>query len=208
MRNWLWSSASGVFLAASLVSAKAQAQEPVYVRLAAGQRDLTVLTRDGREVAACHEHCEFWAWPGKYRVRLRHGDDESTTTLRVRSPGDYRFDPGDVPLKSAGLFLGITGAAVTLVGAVVVVASAMSSSCDEDASDPAGRRCSTNPAVFYGLGTMAAGGGTSALGFVLFAQNRARFRYQESEGVSARLGVLPAPSGTRGGLTVGLSLAF
>ena len=86
---------------------------------------------------------------------------------------------------------------------LITVASGMSAGCDDTEG-----RCGRNPAVYWGLGAMGVGGGTSALGFVIFAKNRAGFRYQESEGTSARLGVLPLPSGARGGVAVGLSLAF
>ena len=68
--------------------------------------------------------------------------------------------------------------------------------------------CKLPSVVYYGLGTVAVGGGVSALGFVLFGANHTAFHYDREATLvpmAARIGPVPLP---HGGLGLGASLSF
>ena len=124
-------------------------------------------------------------------------------TLRVRGPGNYDFVPEDSGPHTAGLVLGITGPVVIGVGTVMILMGAYDSCADEET-----RPCSTPPISYYGAATFVAGAAMTAVGWVLYGQNRAHFTFSEGrpwQPTSARLGLLPMP---RGGLGFGATVTF
>jgi len=184
----------------------------VFVSLRAHGRSFIVFDDDQRRVAECDDDCEFWAWPGSYRVQLQKNEHEHETSvrLRVRHSGSYTLDPGNEQAADGGLALGVVGSLVAVVGSAVMFAGELSYDCvSEDAADNgAGGNCKTPPSVYYGLTTLAVGAGMTTVGFVLYGGNHTGFHF-ESEPVplryTARFGPVPLP---RGGLGLGATLAF
>jgi hypothetical protein len=91
---------------------------PVFVSLQANRRSLIVFGDDQRRIAECNDDCEFWAWPGAYRVRLQKNEHEleSSVTLRVRHSGSYALEVGNKGAADGGLALGVVGTLVSVVG--------------------------------------------------------------------------------------------
>ena len=180
----------------------------VLAHVSAGQHPFSVsFGRGRRPIAQCQEECDFWAWPGKYRVLIQRGEgphDNVSVTLNLRRSERYEFVPAHGGAQNAGLILGVTGPAIGFVG-LVLTAAGLFGTC----SDPApGESCDGKPPVFYiGLGTLALGAGMTAVGWPLYLHNRAHFRVSAAEKAqpSARLGVVPMP---RGGLGLGATFAF
>jgi len=183
------------------------AQGMVLTHVSAGQRPFAVFFGRGRvPIADCTGECDFWAWPGKYRVVVRQGEgphDDASLALRVRRPGSHTFVPAHGGAQNAGLILGVTGPVIGFVGAVFTAAGLFATCSDP----PPGESCD-KPAGFYiGLGALALGGGMTAVGWPLYLHNRAHFdfRGRTTAEPPARLGLVPMP---RGGLGLGASFAF
>lgn len=192
-------------------SAEVQAMAPgrgmVLAHVSAGEHSFEIsFGRGKRPVADCWKECDFWAWPGKYRVLVRQGEgpeDDASVALNVRRSGRYAFVPAHGAAQNAGLILGVTGPVIGFVGAVLTAAGLF-----QTCSDPApGESCDGKPTAFYvGLGVLAAGAGMTAAGWPLYLHNRAHFDESDSAPrPSAHLAVVPLP---HGGLGLGTSFAF
>ncbi len=184
---------------------------PVFVSVSAGARSFIVFGDEQRRVAECDGDCQFWAWQGTYRVRLKKTEHEPETsvTLRLRYSGNYTLKLGDSATRDTGLALGILGSVVFVVGTFVTFIGALEFDCaGSDSGGGSPSSCNTPSSVYYGLGTMAVGAGVSATGFVLFGTNGSGFHFS-SEPVllpmSARVGPVPLPGG---GLGLGATLSF
>jgi hypothetical protein len=179
----------------------------VLAHVSAGQRPFVVFFGRGRHpIADCTGECDFWAWPGKYRVVVQQGEgphDDARLALRVRRPGNYGFVPAHGGAQNAGLILGIAGPVIGFVGAVFTVAGLLRT-CS---APPPGESCDQPTAFYVGLGALAVGGAMTAVGWPLYIHNRAHFdfRAQAAPQPAARLGVVPMP---RGGLGLGATFAF
>jgi hypothetical protein len=211
--------ASGALLLTVLcVAARAQAQQletqpmqsgpgMVLTHVSAGQRSFAVFFGRGRHpIADCEKECDFWAWPGKYRVLVRQGEgphDDASVALRIRHPASYAFIPANGGAQNAGLILGVAGPVIGFVGAVFTAAGAFATCSDP----PPGEGCDKPTAFYIGLGALAVGGGMTAVGWPLYIHNRARFEVRDAAPPRpvARWGVVPLP---HGGLSLGATLAF
>ncbi|MEO8902943.1 MAG: hypothetical protein ABI488_12860, partial [Polyangiaceae bacterium] len=207
-----WASSALLLMTLCYASrAHAQYARPVFVRVSTGGPAFTVSVRQRRHVpaqqlAACEQACGFWAYPGKYVVRMDLPEQDASVTLRVRGPGNYDFVPGNSAARSAGLVLGIVGPVAVTVGAVMVIAGAYNSRCDDAVDRPTS--CNTPAISYYGAATFLAGVGMTTAGWVLYVANRPRFQLNELgplQPASARLGLIPMP---RGGLGFGATVAF
>jgi hypothetical protein len=186
---------------------------PVFVSVRAGSRSFVVFGDEQRRIAECDGDCEFWAWPGAYRVRLNQTEHEPETSvrLRIRHSGNYELSVGDSGTRDAGLALGIGGSALAVAGTVMLFAGALELDCANspggtNAADPGS--CSTPPVVYYGLLTLGVGLGLGAGGFVLYAENQMGFGFKRELGLSpitARVGPVPMP---HGGVGLGATLSF
>jgi len=182
-------------------------QGMVSTHVSAGQRSFAVYFGRGKlPIAACDGECDFWAWPGKYRVVVHQGEgprDDASLALRVRRPGTHTFVPATGSAQNTGLILGVAGPAIGFVGAVLAVGGLVAT-----CSDPAPGESCDKPAGFYiGLGTLAVGGAMTAIGWPLYIHNRAHFDFRDraSAQPTARLGVGPLP---HGGLGLGATFSF
>jgi hypothetical protein len=184
-------------------------QRLVFVRVHAGARRFSVVTsEDARPIADCDGECGFWAWPGRYTVRLRldSGKKDSNVSLRIHRPGRYDFVPTEPAARTTGLVLGITGPLVMFVGALMTYAGFATVGCDDNSVSPC--RNGPEPIGYYGLATLAVGAGMTTAGWIVFAHNRAHFELSQELGPlspSARVGVIPLP---HGGLGLGATVAF
>jgi hypothetical protein len=182
-------------------------QGMVLTHVSVGQRSFAVFFGRGRlPIADCVAECDFWAWPGKYRVVVRQGEgphDDASLALRVRRPGSHTFVAAHGGAQNAGLILGVAGPVIGFVGAVFVAAGALTTCSDP----PPGERCDTPTSVYVGLGGLALGGAMTAVGWPLYLHNRAHFDFRDQAAAlpAARLGVVPMP---RGGLGLGATFAF
>lgn len=170
------------------------AQPLAFVQLDAGQRSFSVLTPESEQlVADCHSACGFWAWPGKYQVRIRsaEGGKEATVSVRIRESSSYRFVPADRAARNTGLVLGIAGSTVGLVGMAFTMVGLLIP-CSDLATD---RSCDASPALYAGLAGLVVGAGVGTAGWISFVNNRAHFQPT----------LTPLP---RGGLRLGASFAF
>ena len=212
--------ASGAALLATLsVAPRARAQsyavqpmQPgrgmVLAHVSAGQHSFKVsFGRGQRPIADCWKQCDFWAWPGKYRVLVRQGEgpqDDASLALNVRRAGRYAYVPAHGAAQNAGLILGVTGPVIGFVGAVLTAAGLF-----QTCSDPApGESCDGKPTAFYvGLGVLGVGAAMTAVGWPLYIHNRAHFQQSDDapRPPSARLAVVPLP---HSGLGLGATLAF
>jgi len=179
---------------------------PVYVRVSAGKRSFIVFGEGQRRIAECDEDCQFWAWPGSYRVRLTQTEHEPerSVRLRIRHSGNYLLKLGDSDARGAGLALGIVGSTVAAVGTIMWFVGTAFHDCTYGSAD----HCDTPSIVYYGLGTFVAGAGIGAVGFVIFGNNGSGFHYLGEPAplpVSARVGLVPL---ARGGLALGATLSF
>lgn len=184
----------------------APGQGMVSTHVSAGQHSFAVFFGRGKlPIAACDRECDFWAWPGKYRVVVDRGEgphDDASLALRVRRAGSHTFVPAKGSAQNAGLILGVAGPAIGFVGAVLAVGGALATCSDP----PPGESCN-KPAGFYiGLGTLAVGGAMTAIGWPLYLHNRAHFEFREqgTERPAAHVGVVPLARG----LGLGASFAF
>ena len=183
----------------------------MFVSVRAGNRSFIVFGDEQRRIAECDNDCEFWAWPGAYRVRLKRTEHEPERSFRLRisHSGSYELSVKDSATRNAGLVLGITGSAVAFVGTLVLFAAVITSDCSQsDASDRQSNSCSTPPAVYYGLATLAVGGGLAAGGFVVFGANQTGFHFNDEHPpnpISARVGPVPMP---HGGAGLGATISF
>jgi hypothetical protein len=183
---------------------------PVYVRVSAGKRSFVVFGEGQRRIAECDEDCQFWAWPGTYRVRLTQTEHEPerSVRLRIRYSGNYRLELGDSEARGAGLALGIVGSAIAAVGTVMWVAGSAYYNCNSAAAAGPVAHCDTPSNVYYGLGTFVAGAAVGAAGFVIFGNNGSGFHYFSQPALlpmSARVGLVPL---SRGGMGLGATLSF
>ena len=181
---------------------------PVFVSVHAGGRSFIVFGEQKRRVAECDNDCQFWAWPGSYRVELQQTAHEAETSvrLRIRRGGSYELRVGDQEVRDGGLVIGILGSIAAAAGTVILVIAA-SEECSVEQSG-ATNSCNTPSAIYYGLGTLAVGAGMTAGGFVLFATNQTGFQFTSEPllvPVTARVGPIPLP---RGGLGLGATLSF
>lgn len=137
----------------------------VLAHVSAGPHPFSVSFGRGRHpIASCERECDFWAWPGKYRVLVQRGEgphDDVAVTLNIRRPSSYVFVPADGAGQNAGLILGVSGPVIGFVG-LVLTAAGLFGTC----SDPSpGESCDGKPPAFYiGLGTLAAGATMTAVG--------------------------------------------
>lgn len=184
---------------------------PVYVRVSAGKRSFIVFGEGQRRVAECDEDCQFWAWPGTYRVRLTQTEQEPerSVRLRIRYSGNYLLRLGDSDARGAGLTLGIVGSTIAAVGSVMWLAGTALNECNSDTTTPnSAGHCGTPSIVYYGLGTFVAGAAIGAVGFVIFGNNGSGFHYFSQPALlpmSARVGLVPL---ARGGVGLGATLSF
>src|SRR6185295_18817005 len=134
---------------------------PVFVSVRAGSRSFIVFGEEQRRIAECDNDCQFWAWPGTYRVRLKQTEHEPerSVRLRIRRSGSYELSVKDSATRDAGLVLGITGSAVALVGTLLLFAGALEVGCTESNGSTSTHTdsCNTPPVVYYGLVTLAVG---------------------------------------------------
>lgn len=185
--------------------------QPVYVALHVFAHSFEVLGDGDAVVASCQSDCQFWVYRGAYHVRVvpEPGDETKTLTLRVSKPGEYSLMLGDDGARDGGLVLGITGSAAFVVGLfVVLIDGALRVGCDAGNVDSTSSTssCKTPAGLYYGLGAMGVGAGMAAGGFVLFASNITRFRYDGAPYlVTTRVGAVPMPSG---GLGLGTTISF
>jgi hypothetical protein len=189
----------------------------VYVQLHAGERAYSVTTAGGSRhepnpvIANCDGDCGFWAWPGSYKLRFPASGDEraKTVNLRILAPGDYTLMPPDVAARNTGLTFGVAGSAVAGVGLILFIAGLFATPCEDDSKGNG--KCAYSPAIYYGLGTLAVGGGIATSGWLVYAQNRAHFVHRSplaaatAQSVAARVGLMPLP---RGGFGLGAAVAF
>jgi hypothetical protein len=205
-------------LATLCVAPRAHAQVPeaqpmqpgqgmVLTHVSAGRHPFAVFFGRGRHpIADCAGECDFWAWPGKYRVVVRMGEgphDDASLALRVRRPGSHMFIPADGGAQNAGLVLGVTGPVIGFVGAVFTVAG-LFATCS---APPPGEGCNKPAAFYIGLGTLAAGGAMTAIGWPLYLHHRARFEFRDRSApqAAARFGLVPLRGS---GLGLGATFAF
>jgi hypothetical protein len=190
------------------------------VRVHAGDGPFSVVTpNDGQPIAVCDGECGFWAWPGKYNVRLGldGAPKDGNLSLRIRNPGRYELIPANPTGRNAGMALGLVGPVVSLVGLLFTFAGLLETGCTEATSQS---NCSDSPppVVYYGLATLAVGAGMTTAGWIVFAHNRTHFQLSDDPrsaksgsdvggplGTSARVSVLPMP---HGGLGLGAVVAF
>jgi hypothetical protein len=182
---------------------------PVYVRVSAGKRSFIVFGEAQRRIAECDEECQFWAWPGTYRVRLTQTEHEPerSVRLRIRYSGNYLLKLGDSDARGAGLTLGIVGSAIAAVGSIMWLAGTFHE-CSYTTSASSADHCATPSIVYYGLGTFVAGAGIGAVGFVIFGNNGTGFHYFREPAplaMSARVGLVPL---SHSGLGLGATLSF
>lgn len=184
-------------------------QRLLYVQVHARDRPFSVVPRDGGQpLAVCEGECGFWAWPGKYNVRLRlDGAADSNLSLRIRTPGRYELIPANPAGRNAGMALGLVGPVVSLVGLLMTFAGLLETDCTEATSQS---QCSDRPPpiAYYGLATLAVGAGMTTVGWLVFAHNSAHFQLSDDPGplgTSARVSVLPMP---HGGLGLGAVVGF
>jgi len=183
---------------------------PVYVHVSAGKRSFIVFGEAQRRIAECDEDCQFWAWPGTYRVRLTQTEHEPerSVRLRIRYGGNYLLKLGDSDARGAGLALGIVGSTIAAVGSIMWLAGSAFHECSYEDSAGSANHCETPSIVYYGLGTFVAGAGIGAVGFVIFGNNGSGFHYFSEPpplAMSARVGLVPL---SRGGLGLGATLSF
>lgn len=160
----------------------------VRVHVTAGEHPFLVYFGRGEEpIADCAAACEFWAWPGKYRVRVFQGEgprNDSQLALRVGQAGRYELVPANGTAQNAGLVLGVSGPVIGIAGLVLTLLGAGAG--DQPAS------------LYVGLGGLGLGAGMTGVGWLLYAENRATFDF------SARVG----PQPLAGGLGFGATLTF
>jgi hypothetical protein len=180
---------------------------PILVNVQINGRSFIVFNGEQRPIADCTEACQFWAWPGSYRVRLTADAAhlERSVRLRLRNPGSYLLELGDDDERNIGLALGITGSTAVFIGALMTFAGLLEEICAGDDSGESGS-CKTPPVVYYGLATMAGGTLLAVPGFVMFGSNITRFHYDAVPmPISARVGPVPMP---HGGLGLGATISF
>ncbi|MEO6600594.1 MAG: hypothetical protein ABIQ16_12010 [Polyangiaceae bacterium] len=162
--------------------------------------------RGAHPIADCERECEFWAWPGKYRVLVRNGEgphDNASVPLRIRRSGSYAFVPAHGGAQNAGLILGVAGPVIGFVGAVFTAAGGFAT-CS---APPPGEGCDKPTAFYIGLGALAVGSAMTAIGWPLYIHNRAHFLVRDAPTPRpvVRWGVAPMP---HGGLGLGAAFAF
>lgn len=178
----------------------------VRVHLRAGDRAFSVFFGKGRvPVAACSGPCEFWVWPGKYRVLVRDGEGpgaDAQLALRVRRAGDYAFVPAHGAAQNTGLYLGVSGPVIGLAG-LVFTAAGLLHSCDRTG----GADCDKPTSFYVGLGALGLGVGMTSAGWLLYAANRAHFAFTPPavRQSTPRVALISLP---RGGVALGASFAF
>lgn len=184
-------------------------QGMVRTHVNAGPQPFTVYFGRGRRpIADCDTECDFWAWPGKYRVVVHRGEgphDDASLALRVRRPGSHTFVAAHGAAQNAGLILGIAGPAIAFVGTVFAVGGLVATCSDP----PPGESCDKPVGFYIGLGTLAVGAGMTAVGWPLYLRNRAHFEFRDQPPPPAqpmsRWGLVPMP---HGGLGLGATFAF
>lgn len=150
-------------------AAQTQAMEPsrgmVRTHVGTGGRAFSVyFGRGERPIADCDHDCDFWAWPGKYRVVVFQGEGpnhDARLALRIAGAGHYSFVPANGQTQNAGIVLGVAGPVLGLAGLVLSTVGVLGDD----------RRT----ALYVGLGGMAAGATMTGVGWWLYAENRARF---------------------------------
>ena len=191
---------------APLAAASAGPKGMLRVRVDAEQRPFAVYFGNGTyPIAECAQSCEFFAWPGTYRIRVRRGDgpnDDATLALRLARPGNYSFVPAQGRLQNAGLLLGVSGPVIGVAGLALTLGGLLSH-CDPPAP---GQSCETPSSLYVGLGAFAVGSAMTTIGWLLYGHHRAHFRYAEAPPSKAgpRVGFVP----TRSGVYLGASLSF
>ena len=180
-------------------------QGMMFVHVDAAERSFAVYFGRGEHpIADCTNECDFWAWPGKYRVQVRQGEARYDTTLalRIRRPGYYRFIPANGGAQNAGLILGVAGPVVGLVGLLFTTAGLLATCSDREP----GQDCDKPASLYIGLAGLAVGTGMTIPGWILYARNRAHFQLIEpAPPLAPRVGVIAMP---HGGLGLGATLAF
>jgi hypothetical protein len=177
----------------------------VLVHVSAGEHPFAVFFGRGRlPIAECANACDFWVWPGKYRVVVHQGEgphDDASLALRVRRSGSYEFVHANGRSQNAGLILGVAGPTIGFVG-LIFTAVGLFATCSDP---PPGESCDKPAAFYLGLGTLAVGAGMTAIGWPLYLHNRAHFQLTAPAASGPSVGVVQLP---RGGLGLGATFSF
>src|SRR6478735_4919950 len=85
-------------------------------------------------VARCQDHCDFWAWPGKYTLyaRDRSTGKQKQLPLRIKRSSRYVYEAGDDGRATAGLVVAGVGSAAAVTALVLLTKSLVSSYCAGD----------------------------------------------------------------------------
>jgi len=183
-------------------------QGMLQVHVTTGERPFAVYFGRGTyPVAACARDCDFWAWPGTYRVRIEHGDgpnDDATLALRVRRPGSYAFVPANGNTQNAGLILGVAGPVLGIAGLTLTTIGLLGKTCNPR---PAGQTCDRPASLYVGLGALAVSGVLTPIGWLLYDHHRAHFQFQDGAPATTgpRVSLVAMP---QAGLGLGASWAF
>ena len=184
----------------------------VFVSVRAAGRSFIVFGDQQRRIAECDGDCQFWAWPGTYRVRLEKSEHEpeSSVRLRIRHSGNYDLKVGNQEVRDGGLLLGVVGSVVSVVGTAILLAGGIETECTRSDTSSGGSQppCGTPSIVYYGLATLGVGAAMTATGFVLFGTNHTGFGFESEPApnpITARVGPMPMP---QGGLGLGAAITF
>lgn len=169
---------------------------PVWIALHVPAHAFAVLGEGGAEVAACSDSCRFWAYAGKYELRVASaaGQDAPTIPFRIGKPGDYTVVLGDESDRDVGAALALAGSTAILIGSLVSLAGLISYDCASSTAESTS--CKTPSAVYSGLITMGAGAALGSVGLVLYASNRNHVRFDGvPEPLTTRLSAAPLAHG-------------
>lgn len=125
-----------------------------------------------RPVAACWGRCVFTTEPGRYTVRIRDtvARKRRQIDINVAKASRFNFEDGDDAARTTGLVLGIVGPAALVAGVAMIMPALLSQGChDSDCTTDA-----ENTAAKVGVGLILVGTIATPIGWVVFADNRAR----------------------------------
>ncbi|HYQ02646.1 MAG TPA: hypothetical protein VER96_28430 [Polyangiaceae bacterium] len=152
-------------------------EPPAHVRIeAAASTELEVFFANApagsAAVAHCQDHCDFWAWPGKYTLHVREHNTgkPKVLPLRVTRSSRYMYEPGNDGAATAGLVIAGVGGVASITGLVLLWNALASSYCDGDCSN------SSNTAAAGGI-AMLAGVIAMPAGMIIYANNRTRLAH-------------------------------
>ena len=158
---------------------------------------------DGEVVLRCLDACVTVLDPGRYRLRLRTSDGETTGTqiANITHPVVFHAVGVDSSAATTGLVLGITGAAIAVSGVIIFGLVALASMCEGDCGPPRG-------VAIYGLVALSVGAIMTPVGWTMFAHNRRVFRREDvkehlaASAPTLRFGLVPGARGASGVLTL------